>query len=90
MRLSRAMLAANISLVYGASAYAASGSADGANALPKERQECRSTMITGSRFVKRVCRTPSEWRKIEESAKAALQEAQAKVQNCTTPSGEAC
>lgn len=38
-------------------------------AAKKERVVCRTTMVTGSRFEKRVCKTADEWEKQSEAHK---------------------
>jgi hypothetical protein len=37
---------------------------------------CRDTMVTGSHFPKRVCRTKKEWGQIEESSRSFVQSVQ--------------
>lgn len=39
----------------------------------KANRECRRVKETGSRIASRVCRTPSEWRRIEENSRDSVE-----------------
>jgi len=39
----------------------------------KANRECRRIKETGSRIASRVCRTPSEWRRIEENSRDSVE-----------------
>jgi hypothetical protein len=80
MSICRRILAASLLLAYGIPGFAnPSSTSVGSDQAQKEKRECRSTMITGTRFTKRLCNTPSEWKKIEEAAQSYLRDAQSKT-----------
>ena len=57
-----------------AAAQTVSAGAKEQKAAKKDRVICRTTMVTGSRFEKRACKTLAEWEEQEENAKEKWRE----------------
>ena len=57
----------------------------------EDRTECRTVMLTGTRFDRRICKKASEWAAIAENSRNGFKEAQDRNWICVNPnSGRPC